>query len=581
MKKSLMVLAALAVSGTASAAPFVWPQAWTSNPPSEVQTGGTFRDYVLSDHKTLNPFTTAESGNIPGQISAGGLFRLDPVKKQYIPYMAESYTTSPNGLVWTMKVRSGMKWSDGKPIVADDFITTFRIETDEKVGSNSYDSWFVNDKPIKVAKVGTDQVQVTFPTRVADAIEIAAISPQPTHVFMPVYTAKGAEGIKAMWTLNEPAANVISSGAFKFAGYRPGERASFVKNPFFGEWNKDSAGKPLPYLDGYTQTVTKDLNAAFAQFLAGQLDSFSPRNADDLAQIKRAIDAGNLKAQLRPNVSPQASSLWITFNWNQASNPTKQALFRNPDFRRAMSHIANRQAMIDLVLGGLGTPAYTGVYAIFKDWVSTSAKKYDYNLEAASKLLAQVGYSKKNADGWLVDRNGKVLEFDLATNAGNNQREQAAKIFVDEAKKVGVKVNFKPIDFNTLVSQLLSKGDDRKWDAILLGLSGSSIIYPLGDNVEPCGTNLHAFNASGKCLAPWETQVTALFARGKQELDTAKRQAIAKQIQNIQSENQAFIYLFSPNAHQAWNDRVQGEYPAGVADAYVGSRTLVLTWIKQ
>ncbi len=168
---------------------------------------------------------------------------------------------------------------------------------------------------------------------------------------------------------------------------------------------------------------------------------------------------------------------------------------------------------------------------------------------------------------YLVDRNGKALEFDLTTNAGNTTREQLAKIFVDEAKKVGVKVNFKPIDFNSLVQQLLQDGDDRKFDAMLLGLVGGGLIYPLGENVEPCGTNLHAFNKSGKCLAAWETQVTALFTRGQQELDTAKRIAIAKQIQGIQSNYQAWDYLVSPNVHRAWTVRVKGEYPQAIQNS--------------
>jgi peptide/nickel transport system substrate-binding protein len=256
-------------------------------------------------------------------------------------------------------------------------------------------------------------------------------------------------------------------------------------------------------------------------------------------------------------------------------------LFRSVDFRRAMSHLTNRAGMVDLALGGLGQPAYTSVYLAFKDWVSPSAKKYDYNLEAARALLARAGFTKRNSDGWLVDRNNKVLEFDLNTNAGNTTREQLMRIFADEAKKVGVKVNAKPIDFNTLVAALTSEGNDRKFDAILLGLSGGSRLYPLGQNVEPCGTNLHAFNTSGKCLAAWETQVTALYSRGRQELDTPKRVAIAKQIQDIQSSYQAWVYLISPNVHFTWNTRVRGEMPQAIQSSVNGTRYEELTWIAQ
>lgn len=581
MKRSMLALAVLALGSSAGAQAFVHPAKWSVTAPSEAKRGGVLRDYILSDYKTINPFTTAEAQNIPDEITAGGLLTFDPTTNEYIPYMAASYTVSPNKLVWTFNIRKGMKWSDGKPIVADDWVTTYKIHTDEDVGSNSYDGFFIDDKPIVVSKVDGDTVRITFPKLDATAAGQTSFAPWPNHVFGPVYSSKGAAGIKAMWTLNTKADEIVSAGQFKFVSYRPGERATFEKNSTFSEWNKDSAGGALPYMDGQTVTVTKDLNATFASYLAGNIDLYGPRNADDLRQIKAAIDNGNLKAFLRPNAGAAASSTWIIFNWNRKADPFKQKLFRNDNFRRAMSHLSNRAAMVDLALGGLGQPAYTSVYLANKDWVSTTAKKYDYNLEAASSLLAKVGFTKKNSDGFLVDRAGKVLEFDLNTNAGNTTRETLSKIFADEAKKVGVKVNFKPIDFNTLVGALTSAGDDRKFDSILLGLSGGDRIYPLGQNVEPCGTNLHAFNTSGKCLAAWETQVTALYSRGRQELDTTKRIALTKQVQDIQSNYQAWVYLISPNVHFTWNTRLRGEYPQAIQSSLNGTRSTTLSWIAQ
>jgi peptide/nickel transport system substrate-binding protein len=582
MKKTLIVAISLFLGSQAVAAPFVWSGKWTSSKPNEVKTGGVMRWTNLSDHKTLNPFTTAEAGNIPGQVAAtGGFFILDPVTLDQVPYMAESYTVSKDKLTWTFNIRKGMKWSDGKPIVADDWVTTFKIHTDEDVGSNSADSFFINDKPVLVGKVDADTVKISFPSVSATALETVGYSPWPAHVFAPIYAAKGAAGIKAMWTLSEKPENIISSGPFKYVSYKASERLTVEKNPYFAEWNKDSAGNGLPYLDGYVQLIVKDLTADLAQFLAGQTDIYAPPNADALGQIKRAVDGGNLKAVLRANVGPAASSSWIVFNWNRKADPFKQKLFRDVNFRRAMSHITNRAAMVDIVLGGLGAPAYSSVYAAFKDWVSPNVQKFDYNLEAAKGLLAKVGFSKRNSDGWLVDRSGKILEFDLNTNAGNNNREQMAKIFADEAKKIGVKVNFKPIDFNSLVAALLQEGEDRKFDSILLGLANGSIVYPLGNNVEPCGTNLHAFNKSGKCLAPWESQVSALYFRGKSELETAKRKAITHQIQDVQSGAQAWDYLISPNVHNAWNARLHGEFPQGVMNSITGLNYYELAWVSQ
>jgi peptide/nickel transport system substrate-binding protein len=187
MKKTL-ILAALLASSAAFAAPFVNPAAWSSNKAGEVQTGGVLRTINLADFKTLNPFTYRESPSLPFTLTAGGLMVLDVITNEYIPYMAESYKLSPDKTTFTFKIRSGMKWSDGKDLTADDFMTTFTIETDEKVGSNSFSGWFPNDKPIKVTKIGSDTIQMKFPFPDVTAFERAAqFYPNPTHVYMPVY----------------------------------------------------------------------------------------------------------------------------------------------------------------------------------------------------------------------------------------------------------------------------------------------------------------------------------------------------------------------------------------------------------
>ncbi|MFX5772742.1 ABC transporter substrate-binding protein, partial [Acinetobacter baumannii] len=83
----------------------------------------------------------------------------------------------------------------------------------------------------------------------------------------PVYQKEGAEGIKKMWTLNEKPNNIVSGGPWLIESYRPGERLVLKRNPAFGEWNKDEAGNPLPYLDRYEIKIVKDINAALAEFL--------------------------------------------------------------------------------------------------------------------------------------------------------------------------------------------------------------------------------------------------------------------------------------------------------------------------
>ncbi|AFZ68830.1 ABC transporter substrate-binding protein [Deinococcus peraridilitoris] len=582
MKKALFVAVAMSLT-SALAAPFVWPAKWSADAPSAAKKGGELRLSAISDFKSMNPFTSSEADSIPLRMGSGAtLFLQDPTSDEFIPHMAEAApTVSNNGKRFVVKLREGMKFSDGQEITADDFVTTMKIHMDKDVGSNSYASFFLSDKPIQVRKLDTYRLQFDFPQVSSSALSRMSYQVWPDHVFGKAHTSGGAAAIKNLWTLNTPANQIVSAGMWVVENYRAGERTVFRKNPNWGEWNKDSAGNALPYLDRMSVRIVADQNANIASFVAGELDTVPVATADQLAQIKRAIDGGNLRASLIANVSPQASSTWITFNWNQGDNADKQKLFRDVRFRRAMSHIANRQAMVDLVYGGLGSPSYYSLYPIFeKAWAPTNTPRYQYNLAEATKLLGQLGYTKKDSEGWLVNAQGRRLEFSLATNAGNNQREGLMRVFADEAKKVGVKVNAQAIDFNVLVNQLTSTGDKRPFDAILLGLSGGANIWPYGSNVVPCTGNLHSYNRSGKCLTAQEQLMSKLYFQGDQELDVAKRKQISAQLVKVESELQPVVYLAAPNFHVAYNSRLGGQYPREMMDAYYGHRVQALTYIK-
>ena len=569
--------ATVSVGFTLSVEPFVFPANWSINTPAEAKTGGVYRRAYLSDFDTLNPFLSAQSDSLPTNLSpSGGLFILDPTTRDYIPYMAKSFTTSSDGLIWTFQLRKGMKWSDGQAITADDWVTTAKIHRDVAVGSNSYDSLFGGNAGFKVEKVDAMTLKITFPNVIATAIETFNFTPYPDHVFAPIYASGGAIAIKATWGVTEDLSKIVTAGAFKLKSYTVGQNAILERNAFFGEWNRDTASKPLPYLAQYRR-IKGD---SFDLFQASQVDSVNPTGTQ-ISTLETAIQNNSLQAVLKKNYGAAASSQWIVFNFNRASDLEKQRLFRDDAFRQAMSHLANRARMVTEVYAGAAAPTYTSVYAAFPDWVSSTAPKFDFNLQAAKTLLAGLGYSQTNTDGYLTDGTGKVLEFNLATNSGNAQREQIAAIFADEAKNAGVKVNVLKLDFNTLVNnQLLTTGADRPFDAILLGLNSGSLSYPLGGNILQCKANLHSFNTSGACLFSWETELENKFVQGNLELDRTKRIVIAKQAQDLEAAHQPFVYLVSPLVSTAWRSSIKGEYPTSVLNSVVGTRALELTWVQ-
>lgn len=578
MKKVLSSLALLAVVSMASAQAFVWPNAWTAAAPGEAVYGGTFRSYAISGPRTFNPFVSAETNDVVDNGDTTTLLTQGPDSDAFLPYMAESFTVSDDGLVVDITVRQGMKWSDGDDITAQDFYFTYLAQTDPDVGSNSYDSWFIGDAQIEGELVGEYALRFTFPAPDRTALPVLAIAPAPDHILGEIYRSGGAEALIAAWGTDSDVAETVWAAAFIPVEYAPDERIVFERNPYFGEWNVDEQGNALPYMDRYVVQVVESTDAALNLYIAGEVDAYSPSNLDQVGVVSQAINNGDIDAELLANVAPVASSQFIVFNWNKASDPFLEGVFRNVKFRQAMSHLVDREAIVDLVYGGAAAPMWSNVYQINEYWVDPTVPRFEFDPERAAQLLAEIGFTSRNAAGFLQDAAGNELAFTLNTNSGNSQREQIIQIFGDAAREVGVNVNLAPVEFNLLVDQLLSTGDDRPYDAILIGLTGGSRVWPFGSNVIPCGTNLHMYNTSGECLFAQETLAEELYYKGRQTLDTAEAQLIGYQIQQTLATLQPQIYTVSPLSHYSWLSTVKGEHPEGLINDAVGSRELPLTF---
>lgn len=583
MQRILFSLVAIAVVSMAFAQPVVWPNAWTSAQPGEAVMGGTLRDYSISDPRTFNPIVVAEQ-NALAEITddlGAALLRRGPDSDEWLPYAASSFTVNDAGTVVDIVLRDGIKWSDGSDVTVQDYYIRYLIETDPEAQSNSYDSWFLNDQQITLEITGENSLRFTFPGPDRLAFPVAALFPLPEKVFGPAYRNGGAEAVRALWGTESDVTQVLTTGPFRPVLFAPGERIVFEANPFFGEWNVDEQGNPLPYLAAYNRTIVASADAGLNLYLAGELDIFNPRNLDDIGVINVAVNNGDIDAVVLEAVAPVANSQFIVFNWNLASDPVKQAAFRNVNFRRAMAHLIDRESIIELVYGGNADPMYTGVYLVNGFWVNEDVPRYEYDPERALELLALAGYGQRDAQGFLVNAEGRRLSFTLATNAGNNQREQIIQIFADDARAVGVDVQTTPIDFNLLVDQLFSTGDDRPFDAILIGLQGGSRDWPFSNNVQLCTGSLHMFNTSGACITAQETLIEQLTKTGRTTLDTAAAREIGLQIQQTEAEQAAILYTVSPKANYSWLTTVRGEHPMEFFNPLLGTRQLAMTFKTQ
>jgi len=189
------------------------------------------------------------------------------------------------------------------------------------------------------------------------------------------------------------------------------------------------------------------------------------------------------------------------------------------------------------------------------------AKGHPQDINKAKELLKKSGFTWKK--GKLYDKDGNKVEFDLYTNAGNTERESIGVMVKQDLEELGMTVNFKPIEFNTLVSKLVNTND---FDAVIMGFTGSPLEPYGGKNVWYSNGTLHVFNMrktpeENKKLFDWEKQLNSLFDRASLELDFDKRKALYEQYQQLIYDEKPIIYLYSPIRISAIRNKFGNIYP--------------------
>jgi peptide/nickel transport system substrate-binding protein len=149
----------------------------------------------------------------------------------------------------------------------------------------------------------------------------------------------------------------------------------------------------------------------------------------------------------------------------------------------------------------------------------------------------------------------------------------------NDLKKLGMKVNYQPIDFNMLIDKIDSSLD---WEAVVMGLTGSRLEPYDGANVWKSNGRLHMFDQRSpgpdeKIVAPdarpWEKEIDSCFDKGATTFDEAQRHKYFDRYQELAFEKQPFIYLFSSLDITAMRNKI-GNYlptPLGVGSPPRGS----------
>ncbi len=527
--------------------------------------GGTLSYRITAPPKTFNYLVADDEASI---LTAFYLLNSRPMEfdhatQKYRAALAESWTFGPDRQTVDLKLREGLKFSDGHPITTEDLVFSLSAMYDERTLASSWkDSMSMNDKPIATKIIDDRNMQFIFPEPVA-AIEnyLDNLAVLPKHILNADFEAgKLAES----WKITTPPETIVTSGPFTVESAGAGDRIVLKRNPHY--WRKDEKGTQLPYVDQLALEIVSDSNQSLVRLNQNTLDIVDRIRPADYASLLNS--PGAVKAyDLGPGLG--VDNIW--FNLNKTSkdgkpvgNPVKYAWFSDKRFRQAISAAVDRTSISTATLQGLATPLYGFVSPANRAWIDPELPKIEYSLDKASQLLTDAGFVKRGTAEApeLFDARGNRIEFSLLVPAENEPRKLMAAVIQEDLAKLGIKMNVVPVEAQA-VSVAWNKSYD--YEAILLGLTVSGIEPTTYANFLLSTAAVHQWQPSQKTPATeWEAKIDKLFAEQAGEGDPQKRAAIFNEIQRIVAEESPVIPVVSRHIVSAANTRLGNYSPSSM-----------------
>ena len=520
--------------------------------------GGKLVYRLSSPPKTFNYLLASdEASNLTAFFLLNSrLVEFDHSTQTYVPGLAEAWTTSSDRRSVDIRLRDGLKFSDGQPLTSSDVAFTLEAIYDERNQAGVFrDALLINGKPISVKVIDDRNLQLLLPETIAAPdnylYNIAVLSRNALEA------DQKAGRLSEAWKITAPPASVISSGPFVVESAAAAERIVLKRNPYY--WKRDAQGTQLPYLDELTLEVVPDANQARVGLDQAAIDIVDRIRPTDYASLLNA--GGAVRAV---DLGPGLGVDYIWFNLNPTKpdgtplNPVKLAWFSDARFRRAVSMAVDRDSIAKSTLQGLATPLYGIVSPANQIWANPDLPKITYDLVQAALLLQEAGFTKRGAE--LVDAQGNRVEFSLLVPAESEPRKLMAATIQEDLTKLGIRMQVVPIEF-AAVTNAWTKSYE--YDAILLGLSVTDLEPSTYANLMLSSGDAHQWRPDQKSPATeWEAKIDQLFAEQAREADGEKRKAEFREIQRIMADASPVIPIVARHVVSAANSRVGNFSPS-------------------
>ena len=419
---------------------------------------------------------------------------------QPLPKLAESWSISDDGLVYTFKLRRDVKWHDGQPFTAKDVVFSF-----EKFLPELHARSRLNLAEVKEIATPDDHTVVfTLKQPFPAFIYVHNTPVLPAHLYEGVTDYRNAEANKQF----------IGTGPFKFGEWNKGSFIHLVKNP-------DYWGSGKPYLDDIYFHVIPDANSRAIAFETGQVDVLRAGDVENF-DVRRLAELEGVE------LTEAGWEVLQPIGYIHLNNRHKP--LDDVRVRQAIALAIDRQFIIDTIFAGFGREINGPLSSLsqFKD--ASVETKYAFDPAKANAILDEVGL-KPGADGFRFEVQLVPLPYgELWQRQAEYTREALAAI--------GIKVNLVATDVPGWFKRLTTFDYDLGQNFVYTTPDpaiGISYAYTTvtGDNAGTTGGNVHGYS---------NAEVDKLLAEAGHENDTAKRKQLYSQVQKILSAEVPIIW---------------------------------------
>ena len=546
--------------------------------------GGTWRRAFTgpADHENGNRINSADKP-----------LHFDYTGNKIVPAVAKDWKVSEDGKTITIYLRKGMKWSDGAPFTANDFVSWYEdIYLNKAIVPTPFFEFQINGKNGVIKKVDDYTVAYEFPEPYPYFVYILAGSTSmgggfarsggfqifaggycPAHYlkqFLPKYSSEDAVNAKAKaagfdnwvsyirnrysWALN-PDVPVLSP--WKTVSPINTPTWGMERNPYF--WQVDTEGNQLPYIDKLTMTLAENTEVANLRAIAGEYDCQERHMG--LAKLPVFLEnqqKGNYTVHLDPAFN--GSDFAIHMGNAYEGDPEISKLIKNKDFRHALSMGIDRDQLNEAFWLGVGTPGSTApapdtLYAPGGEW---NKKWCTYDLKQSNDILDKLGYTKKDNDGYRLRLDGKGrLRLEMITVPGSFvPYTPMGEMVKQQWKKIGIDLDIKETERN------LAFGKDANDEVQMITWSndGSEMLYLFARHALPVDA---AECHMGMAYAQW---FASNGTQGKKPEDPEMLRAMdlfrAAMTQKEEDQIKSAKEIWKIVVEQQWSIGVVGQSPA-------------------